>query len=261
MEILSQYVLKHPNAQNVLDIFANEWSSAMPNTEWHTEPGKARLFDDPRLHWGIQTLGGVTGLKVLELGPLEGGHSYMLQNLGAQQVIAIEANTRSFLKCLCIKEILALDKVQYQLGDFVAFLKECTEQFDFVVASGVLYHMEEPIQLLELLAQHCEKLFLWTHYYDAKIINANANLKHKFQAPQTVEYQGKTYEICQQSYKDALNWAGFCGGSQPTSRWLSRDSLLASLTDLGFQFIQTQFEQPEHPNGPCLALCASKTPL
>ena len=46
---------------------------------------------------------GVDGRRVLELGPLEGGHSYMLQRAGAARVLAIEANTRAFLKFYAIR--------------------------------------------------------------------------------------------------------------------------------------------------------------
>ncbi len=262
MDILSQYVLKYPTAQNVLDIFDGEWSSALPpHTQLKTKPGTARLFEDARIVWGVELLGGVKEAKILELGPLEGGHSYMLQQMGAQSVLAIEANTRSYLKCLCIKEVLNLHKVTYQLGDFVAFLEKNPEKFDMVIASGVLYHMEEPLKLLKLIADNAEKMLLWSHYYDAEVIHANPNLSHKFKNPEQIEFLGETYELCQQSYKDALEWSGFCGGSAPTSRWISKESLFRCLNNLGFKHIETNFEQADHPNGPALALCASKTPL
>ncbi len=260
MEILSQYVADAPAEQNVLNIFAGEWSSRMPNPELKVEPGKAALFQDNRVTWAIETLGGVKGEKVLELGPLEGGHSYMLQQMGAREIIAVEANTRAFLKCLCIKEIFKLDKTHFLLGDFMPYLAQTNQRFQVVFASGVLYHMLEPLELLKHIARVSEKVFLWTHYYDRDIIEANENLKHKFAPPATMDFEGEHYELAEQSYKDALEWSGFCGGPKANSRWLTRESLLRALENFGFRKIEIAFEQPEHPNGPSLALCALKKP-
>ena len=47
----------------------------------------------------------------------------MFQNRNAKRIISIEANTHAFLKCLCIKDILNLDRVEFKLGDFMPFLK------------------------------------------------------------------------------------------------------------------------------------------
>ena len=109
MDILDAYILKKPSQQNVLDIFQGEWSSQFPDEfQLTTEPGRARLFEDGRVVWTEQVFGSLADWKILELGPLEAGHSYMFQARGAEKVTAIEANTRSFLKCLCVKEILGL---------------------------------------------------------------------------------------------------------------------------------------------------------
>lgn len=43
----------------------------------------------------------------------------MLEQAGAAEVVAVEANTRSFLKCLCIKEVLGMRAVRFLLGDGV----------------------------------------------------------------------------------------------------------------------------------------------
>lgn len=259
MSILDEYVLNAPSNQNVLDIFKGEWSSELPGKfGLVTQPGTAKLFEDSRIVWAEEVLGKFADCKILELGPLEGGHSYMFQNAGAREVISIEANTRAFLKCLCIKEIFKLDRVQFLLGDFTSFLRESGLKHDVVIASGVLYHMDKPVELLELISAASEKVFIWTHYYDHGIISSNPNLVHKFAPLQPVEHLGVTYEYSIQSYKDALGWAGFCGGNQSTSKWLTRDSLMWALREFGFTKIEVSFDDPNHPNGPALALCAMK---
>ncbi|MDT8406596.1 MAG: class I SAM-dependent methyltransferase [Methylococcales bacterium] len=223
-----------------------------------TEPGSARLFEDDRIIWAEQVFGGFKELNVLELGPLEGGHSYLMQNGGAKQITAIEANSRSFLKCLCIKQILKLDRVEFQLGDFMAYLEQKPPAVDLVLASGVLYHMQEPLKLLQHIAAISPRAFIWTHYYDADVISQRPELQPKFGTIETITHNGMTYQCARQSYQDALEWAGFCGGSKPTSRWLTRASLEQALGDFGYTDLCYAFEQPDHPNGPAVAICAQR---
>lgn len=259
MNILDAYVNSLPSKQNVLDLFDGEWSSELPGSiGLKTRPGTAGLFQDGRVSWAEQVLGGFSGRSILELGPLEGGHSYMFQSAGANQVVAVEANSRAFMKCLCIKEVLNLNKVQFLLGDFMQFLEANTSRFDIIFSSGVLYHMQDPVRLLDLVSRFTDKVYVWTHYHDGEVIGANAQLSHKFEPLKVSEYNGFSYQSSVQSYKDSLNWVGFSGGPKTTSRWLTRDSILDALKHFGFTDVQINFEQPDHPNGPAFAFCAQR---
>ncbi len=259
MDVLETHVLTEPNPQQVLDLFKGEWSSKLPDSlGLTTQPGAAGLFEDERIAWAEESLGSFANMHILELGPLEGGHSYMFQQRQAKQVVAIEANSRAFLKCLCIKEILKLDCVEFLLGDFMPYLEQNQTKYDMVCASGVLYHMQEPIKLLQLASQASDRLLLWTHYYDPQVIQSRPELSHKFGPVKVLNYDGVDYEYSTQSYKEALKWLGFCGGSKPISKWLTRESLMLALKQHGFTDIQINFDDPNHPNGPSLAICATK---
>ena len=260
MDILDAYTAKTPSPQNILDIFPGEWSSRLPaGSKLVTAPGQAALFEDARIDWAADILGGFAGKNCLELGPLEGGHSYMMQKLGVKEVVAIESNSRAFLKCLCIKEIFDLNAVKFRYGDFRSFFNENSARFEIVVASGVLYHMLDPLQLIKQMSQVSDKLFIWTHYYDAAIIKARPDLRSKFRALQDVEKDGVRYQWAEQAYDSALSWRGFCGGSAPTSRWLTRESILGYLKANGYNRIDISFEAQDHQNGPSFALCAQRT--
>lgn len=260
MNILDTYTTKAPSPQNILDIFSGEWSSRLPaSNNLVTSPGHAALFEDPRIDWAAAILGGFVGKICLELGSLEGGHSYMMQKMGAKKIIAIEANSRAFLKCLCIKEIFDLNKVEFRYGDFRNFFVENSDHYDILIASGVLYHMLDPLQLIKQMSQVSDQLYIWTHYYDASIINARADLRPKFRVLQDVEKDGAHYQWIEQSYDSALSWKGFCGGSAPTSRWLTRESIVKYLNASGYNRIDISHEAKDHPNGPCFAVCAQRT--
>ena len=80
---LDSYVTSAPGPQNALGIFQGEWSSILPPPLTDFQAGSASLFNDSRVTWFVEEVGGIEGRSVLELGPLEGGHSFMFERLGA----------------------------------------------------------------------------------------------------------------------------------------------------------------------------------
>ncbi len=255
--ILDAYVHTAPSAKNALDIFAGEWASNLPAPLPPVQPGRAGLFDDARIRWANDALGGFDRRSVLELGPLEGGHTYMVEQLGASTVLAIESNTRAFLRCLIVKELLGM-RARFVCGDFVEYLRNNQERFDVVLASGVLYHMRNPVELLKLVSNVTDRILLWTHYYAPEIIQMRRDLRPKFTGHLSAEAAGFTHTLHRYEYQGALDSPGFCGGSADHSFWLSREDILAALHHFGFTRIDVGFEAPDHPNGPSFAVAAQR---
>lgn len=256
MNILDQYVRSVPHAQNAVDIFKGEWSSKLPLKD--VSSGTIPLFEDARISWASDQLGGVKNKKVLELGPLEAGHSYMLEKMEASEIVSIEANTRAYVKCLIVKELLKLNRVRFICGDFIEYLKANQTKFDVCIASGVLYHMKNPVELLYLISKVSDNIFIWTHYYDKEVIENNSAIRGKFPSHLPSEYRGYSHILHRFEYKDALKFGGFCGGSSSYSLWMSRREILDCLNYFGFNKIQINFDQPNHPNGPSFAIVASR---
>jgi hypothetical protein len=256
--LLDSYTQLPPSPQLAVDLFAGDWSSALP-AELGVEAGHAKLFADDRIGAVLDWLGdGVEGMSVLELGPLEGGHTYMLDRAGAQ-VTAVESNSRAYLKCLIAKELLAMRNARFLRGDFTAYLRDEPAPVDLVLASGVLYHMVDPGELLSLMAGVSSRLAIWTHYFDAAVVMAGASA-HQFQAdPVAVRTGDATYLLHPRDYLDALGWGGFCGGPETFARWMERGDILDLLGRLGFDDIEIAFDQPDHVNGPCFLLLARRS--
>jgi hypothetical protein len=257
MKILDQYVTSAPSPQAAIDIFDGEWSSKFP-AESGLTGGAAELFGDQRINWVEHELGGLEGYKVIELGPLEAGHTYMLEKLGAASVLAVEANIRAYLKCLIVKEIFDLRRSRFLLGDFVSYLRSQQGTFDLCLASGVLYHMTNPVELIQLVSKTSKRVFFWTHYYDEAAFGARPELLMRFSASDAAEFGGFPHTLHQYEYSDALGWSGFCGGTQPHSSWLSRHDFLSALRFFGFSDLRIAFDTPNHPNGPALGVLALK---
>lgn len=255
--ILDQYVRGAPSDQNALDLFQDTWSFGLP-PEFQLNAGTLPGYADGRIVSAINHLGGVDGMKVLELGPLEASHSYMLHEAGAT-VVAVEGSARAYVKCLIVKEILGMQRARFLLGDFVPYLHETNEQFDLVLASGVLYHMQDPIDLLESMAKVTSKIVIWTHYFDADAVSASAGVSRTFvDDPTEVHWHDRTLTLHPRHYLEALGWGGFCGGPEASARWMERDGLMSVLGDLGFGSITVLSEDVDHVNGPSILLCAER---
>lgn len=181
----------------------------------------------------------------------------MLEAAGAKSVIAVEANTRAFLKCLVVKELLKLEKAEFLCGDAIEYLATTPGPFDLCVASGILYHLVDPITALKRMSAVSDRLFLWTHYYDEDVIR-NRPDSDKFPGVTTTTLDGQTYSLHRFEYKVALSWQGFSGGTAEYSNWLSRSDILRVLESQGFTNIQVGFEDLYHVNGPSFALLARR---
>jgi hypothetical protein len=253
--VFDRYVTAPPSPQNALDIFQGEWTSRLPDNFAGLRAGHMPLFEDDRVVWALGQFGDLRGKSVLELGPLEGGHSYMLERAGCS-VLAIEGNTAAFLKCLVIKEVVGLTRTRYVCGDFVEYLRQSPPRVDLVIASGVLYHMAEPLDLLANVSAVTDRLFIWTHYYDPAASKPDPS---RFKSEETREQKGFRCPVFYIEYEiAATQWNGFCGGPRRFSRWMRREDILGALAHFGFARIETWAEQPDHPHGPAFALIATR---
>jgi hypothetical protein len=252
------YSDKAPHPQNILDLFENEWASKFPIPYDQLKAGKIELFSDSRLEWALSLAGDITGKQVLELGPLEGGHSYMLQQHGAS-VIAIEANPRAYLKCLAVKQILNLDQVQFLYGDFTKYLDQKVPFFDLCVACGVLYHMRHPVELIAQISKCASKMFVWTHYYDNKICSKHPKLKNNLKTHVSADCQGFKHRLHKHNY-GVTGGTKFFGGPAAYSNWLNREDILEACNYFGFKNIEicAEHDTLDHVHGPAFAFFASK---
>jgi len=264
---MREYVAGAPWRQSLVDLFEDEWSSAFPS-ELGLQAGQAPLFDDERIHWLVEQAGGLTGTRLLELGPLEGGHTSMLLAAGADEVVGVEGNVRAFLRCLVAKEAVGMTGARFLLGEVGAYVDHATSTwgdgapaFDLVVASGVLYHLLDPADLVVQLGRLTDRVFVWTHYVDRDLLAASdpSRLLERLAPPvdkhlvdgTTIAYHPHGYAL------DAIQ-PSFCGGPADTSVWMELAGLRSCLAAAGFTQQLDAFHQPDHPSGPAIAILASR---
>jgi len=246
---LPKFTANAPTAQNALDIFRGHWASDLSHLVPGTLAGSTNLFVDPRINDDLLRRfagedGRLSGQRVLELGPLEGAHTYQLEQLGAE-VTAVEANTEAFFKCLIVKELLQLRKARFLYGDCLSYLRSDPGRFDLIVCCGVLYHLENPLELIELMASHADRVYLWTHYEPE--VSA--------ESPRGVEvtWNGEAYRYFSRD-NSGRRLEKYWGGGQARSARLTRADLMRACRSVGFDQVQVHEDNAAHPGGPCIGL-------
>jgi len=204
--------------------------------------------EDTRPSMAAQHLGFVPnslhGMSVLELGPLEGAHTYQLSRLGADSVLSIEANVEAYLKCLVVKEILQIARCRFMLGDCLEFLQQTDRRFDLVFCSGILYHMENPYELIKAISQCTDRVFLWTHYYDDQLPASPQRI------PKKVHCDNLEFVFYELDYGDRT-YGKFWGGVKGTASWLKKEDIARCFERFGFTFT-IHLDSQDHPGGPNL---------
>lgn len=254
---LDEYVDAMPSAQNAIDLVPG-WNHMFP-PEVGVTAGAAKLYADARIIWALEQFGSISGRRILELGPLEASHTYMLHRQGPAVIHAVEANKLSFMRCLIAKNLLRLDSAQFMLGDFEKWLEASPGQYDLVVASGVLYHMPDPVRLIELISQRSDALYLWTHFYGDAEMPEGDTRRLAFSGEVAIRpFNGLDIRLHKRSYHGAWKDKSFCGGIYDEHSWLEKEQLFALLKKVGYDDIQAAHESTANPHGPCISIFARR---
>lgn len=254
---LDEYVASMPHAQNSIDLVPG-WNHAFP-PDVDVQAGAVKLYADPRIVWALEQYGDISGKRILELGPLEASHTYMLDKQRPALIHAVEANKLSFMRCLIAKNLLGLNSAQFLLGDFHKWLEACPDRYELIVASGVLYHMVDPVHLLDLMSQRSDALYLWTHYYgEAEMPEGDTRrLAFSGKVP-TRPFRGLDVKLHKRSYHGAWRDKSFCGGMYDEHSWMEKDQIVAVLNLLGYDDVQTAHDNWGNPHGPCISIFARR---
>jgi hypothetical protein len=235
-----------PTAQNAVDIFDN-WTSTLPIA--NVNSGGVALFDrekNPHVQNCRECFGSLEGWSILELGSLEGANTYLMTKFGPASIVAIEANPISYLKSLVAKELLDFD-AKFLYGDFNSYMRETEQRFDMVFATGVLYHMPDPVNLLYLVSNITDRLYIWSMYVSDKMARTS-----------------KTNEVIRHGYK--CNYIPYFyptgpgreySGIQVSCNLLTKHDIIGALGHFGFDKVRIVRDELEA--GPTIELAASRT--
>ena len=231
-----------------------EWTShnLRLSPEITTMPGKPDFMEtDTRLRSILRSLSmlyrdGFKGLRVADLGCLEGGFALALAQRG-MDVIGIEARQNNFNKLSLIKEHFALPNLEFRRDDVKNFTRENYGSFDIVLALGILYHLDEPIKWMRQLAAATERVLIVDSHF-APSIDAGLPLMDKRLPLSPIQklkdgdttYEGRWFADCSADMdREAQVWSSY---SNNKSFWLTRDSLCCALVRAGFEVVYQQLD-------------------
>jgi hypothetical protein len=249
----AKFEQRAPAHANALELFSGRWATDLSQLDPSWSGGVAQLATDPRPLLAAQHLGTddrLDGMSVLELGPLEGMHTYRFEQLGAARILAIESNVEAYLKCLIVKEAMRMTHSSFMLGDFNLYLQDTQERFDMVFACGVLYHMEEPLALIRGIARTTDRCFVWTHYVDENSAAGRIAVPAALDGITTTYYRWRYHDRAQ---------PGFWGGNKPSASWMRRDDILAAFRHFGLNEIEVVGEDPNSLHGPTIIFAARRS--
>ncbi len=175
----------------------------------------------------------VRGLKMLDLGCLEGGISIGLAMLGAR-VTGIDVRSSHLAKARFAAEVLGLRRrCAWQQGDVTdPQLWDRLGQFDIVVCSGLLYHISAPdiLPLLTRMARACRQTGLLI--VDTNIA-ASPEMSHIVDPSLTLWGCSWNEHPPERNEVDRLQH-GWSSLSNDQSFWLTERSLTNALVSAGF---------------------------
>ncbi len=95
------------------------------------------------------------GRRVLEIGPFHGNHTRIISHYNPTHITVVEPMTHAHQ----FVNQWPIDNLKIESCDIFSYL-ENSHQFDVVVCCGVLYHLHNPLWLLELIANKINPTYI-----------------------------------------------------------------------------------------------------
>ncbi len=189
-------------------------------------------------------LGERAGLRVLDLGALEGGLSFEMARRG-WDVTGVEARPANFEKAELIRRYYGLPNLRFVLRDVKALTPE-DGPFDVVLCCGLLYHLDDPfwfLRLVERLLAPSGLVFLDTHVAPDAESSAFGTFRERLSGPATFTSDSRTYEgqWFDEPRGGSLRDRMWSSVSNERSFWPTRKSLIRGLSHAGLHAIQEPY--------------------
>ena len=180
--------------------------------------------------------------RIADLGSLEGGYAVGFARAG-YAVVAIEGREQNHDRAVWAAERLRLPNLELYCDDVRNLHQYGT--FDAVFCGGLLYHLDNPVQMLRSIADVTSVLLLHTHFARRWWLSRVAN-SYSF----LTTHEGARGRWCREFPRNATSEqiaaASFSSIDNRRSFWLEHDQLIETLGAVGFDAV---YEQYDHLHG------------
>lgn len=248
--------LANPDPDALAAMKATRWTAhniPLSNRDSTLGQGRPLIGDDVRtrtikrqfylLNNGERTL---SGLRVLDLGCLEGGLAFEMAREGAQ-VLGVEGRTSNYRKCTRIADYFELPNLEFLHADVKDLTPSAQGRFERVICCGLLYHLDMPFTFLRRLYDLMSGfgvLFLDTHIAPETDTELGACVFGEQLSERTTladaghDYPGRWFRECAGGAglpgDEDAPWASV---SNAESFWPTLESLMYSLYRAGFSCV------------------------
>lgn len=230
---LPRFCFEPPSHKNALTLRTGSWKFDFDQLD--VEAIRKWVRSDVRPTWSAEVFPGFSEFSVIELGPQDGFITAGLEAHGVGSIVSVEANVDSFLRCLVLKNVLGL-QATYLLGDFISYLEAPSTAADLIYASGVLYHLRDPVSFLLRCAGVAKHIYLWTFHYDPSAIAANAYEVSCFDGVSKYRAHDVEFTYHQRFYTpDIRATATYAGGIHQHANWMTLEDIERALVLAGYR--------------------------
>jgi hypothetical protein len=150
-----------------------------------------------------------------------------------------------------VKNALEMN-ARFLLGDFSEYLKKTSKSYDLIFASGVFYHMEDPVDLIWQISKRTDRIFAWTHYISKDQSNyAESSDRNTLKE---IEFSCNYYRY---EYDQSREDRSFARVGEFSSR-LTKEDFLRALLAVGFSNYEIVKDEFDHPGEPAFSFIAEK---
>jgi 2-polyprenyl-3-methyl-5-hydroxy-6-metoxy-1,4-benzoquinol methylase len=167
-------------------------------------------------------------LRVLDLACHEGMYGIEFARQGAA-VVGIEGREMNLAKARFVKEVLGLERLEFQLDDVRNLRVERHGLFDVVLCSGILYHLTTPdvFEFLENIARCCTRLAVFNTQVSTAPRVAVTHRDRQYHGHYFYEHLPEN----RGGVDESATWASL---DNSHSFWFTRPSLANVLSEVGF---------------------------
>ena len=98
--------------------------------------------------------------SVIDIACHQGWFSTQLAQMGARDVLAVDARAEHVADATLIRDALGLRNMRVQQSDVHALTREATGQFDIVLMLGLIYHLANPVGALRIVQALTKRICL-----------------------------------------------------------------------------------------------------